>query len=241
MKRLVIFSLALMGGHRLDARYYSQIGQDEIAQQLLNDKANGVFVDIGAYDGIRYSNTAFFEKERGWTGICVEPLPHIFPQLVQNRSCICVNGCIAPRAGREPFLKITNTCPNGPEMLSGLVDQYQKKHAERVVFEVTQNRAHADIIEVECFNFNDLMMTHSMTTIDFLSIDTEGGERRILESIDYSRIDINVITVENPYDDKGIELLLASKGFIHVKKVEWDDIYQHQKYYRTINQPNSAK
>ena len=42
--------------------YYSQFNQDEIINTLLGNKKNGVFIDIGAYDGITFSNSYFFEK-----------------------------------------------------------------------------------------------------------------------------------------------------------------------------------
>jgi hypothetical protein len=54
---------------------YSQIGQDLEVLRKYKNKYNGYFVDIGASDGIIYSNTYLLEKRYGWKGICVEPLP----------------------------------------------------------------------------------------------------------------------------------------------------------------------
>ena len=46
-----------------DNCYKSQYGQDRILNEyIFHDKRNGVFIDIGAYDGVHYSNTYFFEK-----------------------------------------------------------------------------------------------------------------------------------------------------------------------------------
>ena len=45
-------------------KYYSQTRQDFIVDQLLCNKKNGFFLDIGANDGITFSNTYFFEKHR---------------------------------------------------------------------------------------------------------------------------------------------------------------------------------
>lgn len=53
--------------------YYSQFGQDKfLDQKIFKGKNSGFFLEIGADDGVRYSNTYFFEKFRGWQGICIE-------------------------------------------------------------------------------------------------------------------------------------------------------------------------
>ena len=36
---------------------------------------HGTFVDLGCYDGVTYSNTWYFERKLGWSGVCVEPEP----------------------------------------------------------------------------------------------------------------------------------------------------------------------
>ena len=36
------------------------------------NKENGFFIELGAYDGLIQSNTAFFEKSKNWTGILIE-------------------------------------------------------------------------------------------------------------------------------------------------------------------------
>jgi hypothetical protein len=88
-------------------KYYSQYGQDKFAhEKFFNNKKDGIFVDIGAHDGISYSNTYFFEKHLEWQGICIEPLPKVFEDLTTNRNCICINGCIADTTQQKKFLQV---------------------------------------------------------------------------------------------------------------------------------------
>ena len=68
--------------------YKSQHKQDEFVVNYFKGKKNGVFVDIGAHDGITLSNTYVLEKELGWTGICVEPMDHEYKKLTECRNCI---------------------------------------------------------------------------------------------------------------------------------------------------------
>ena len=64
--------------------YYSQDGQDKfLIEELFKDKKNGFYVDIGANDGVNLSNTKILE-DIGWDGVCVEPLPQSFNELLNK-------------------------------------------------------------------------------------------------------------------------------------------------------------
>jgi hypothetical protein len=56
-----------------------------------------------------------FERELGWTGLCIEPNPDVFPLLIKNRSAVCIQTAIAKRDGRLPFIKAQGYA----QMLSG--------------------------------------------------------------------------------------------------------------------------
>ena len=56
----------------------------------------GFFVDSGAHDGEIQSNTLFFERIRGWTGILIEPQPTIYQQLKRkHRKAFTLNACVS--------------------------------------------------------------------------------------------------------------------------------------------------
>ena len=63
----------------------SQIGQDIILdERIFKGKRNGVFVEVGALDGFGASNTYFFEKERDWSGLLIEPNPIEYNKMDNN-------------------------------------------------------------------------------------------------------------------------------------------------------------
>ena len=69
----------------------SQEGQDRIILDLFfrengEYKRGGIFIEVGAYDGVTISNTLLMERELGWTGLCLEPIPERFTQLRNNRN-----------------------------------------------------------------------------------------------------------------------------------------------------------
>ncbi len=211
-------------------QYYSQCGQDKLVNEnYFHDLKSGVFVDIGAHNGLTYSNTYFFEKELGWKGICVEPIPAVFNELKQNRNCICVQGCVADRSGEGQLLMITSPCVN-TQMLSGLIDKYDRKHVKRIKREVERCGGSYQEINVKCYLLNELLEQNSISHVNFLSIDTEGGEFDILSSIDFSRYQIDVITVEDNYGDSRFIPFLSEKGFNFVQKQEQDLIFVNKNF-----------
>jgi FkbM family methyltransferase len=199
--------------------YKSQFGQDKyVNEHFFKNKRDGIFVEIGAFDGISLSNTYFFEKELGWQGICVEPVQQKFNLLQKNRSCICIQGCISNFDGKALFAEVS-----GIEVLSGLSMKYDPRHVHRIQSEGGKIKYY----EVDCFTPKTIFEKFNMSHIDFLSIDTEGGEFDILSSINLKSIDIDVITVEVNYpDDKRIHDYLTSHGYQFVQQLGCDELYK---------------
>jgi FkbM family methyltransferase len=58
----------------------------------------GVFLEIGAKDGYSQSNTYHLERQQGWRGILIEPLPPLFERCRKGRPASkCFNfACVAP-------------------------------------------------------------------------------------------------------------------------------------------------
>ena len=61
---------------KLNLNGHSELPQDVDDLIFKNNLRNGFFLEAGATDGESGSNTLFFELERNWTGLLVEPLPY---------------------------------------------------------------------------------------------------------------------------------------------------------------------
>jgi len=202
--------------------FKSQYGQDEyLNSNIFKNKKNGVFVDIGAHNGVSLSNTYFFEKELDWTGLCVEPNPKIFHELCNNRSSININGCAWICNEKKIFRLIEGYS----EMLSGLVETYDSRHVDRIHRECIEKNSKYVDVNIDCYEINSLLSENGLFKVDLLSIDTEGSELKILESIDYDIFKIDVIIVENNYKDLSLQNFLLSKGYYLYDKIKIDDIY----------------
>jgi FkbM family methyltransferase len=209
-------------------KYYSQCGQDKfLNEKLFKQKQNGVFLDIGANDGVTLSNTYFFEKELGWKGICFEPLSEAFSKLQQSRSSLNINACASNEDKIDYFLSITGY----GEMLSGLKSNYDDRHLQRIEDTIKEYGGSKREIEVQCFDINKILKKHNYTEIDFISIDTEGNELEILKAIDFTQIHVKAITVENNYKDAKMALFLATQNFVKIKVLDADEVYVNKKYF----------
>ena len=82
----------------MTAKYHSQVGQDKfINEKVFRGLRNGYFVEIGAFDGVTFSNSYFFEKELGWKGICIEPMKKYYENIVRYQDM----QSLQPRRGRH--------------------------------------------------------------------------------------------------------------------------------------------
>lgn len=217
--------------------YVSQCGQDRIVNEyFFRNKRNGVFVDIGAHDGKSGSNTYFFEKELGWTGICFEPMPNVFEKLKKNRNCVCIEACVAKTEGIVPFVWVNS--PGGVDMLSGMLDTYDPRHWARMRTECREQGGTYTIVNMDAIRLDTVLQEHGIKKIDYLSVDTEGNELEILQSIDFDNIEILAISVENNYLDPAIRNFLISKGYVFsVHFMGFDELYIHKNYVQDFYAP----
>jgi FkbM family methyltransferase len=200
-------------------KYYSQFQQDKfIYENYFKDKLNGFFIDIGAYDGECDSNSLFFENI-GWDGVCIEPNPEMFQKLQQIRKCECLPYAVSDKNEITQFFQIKE----GPIVLSGLVNEFTQEAIERINEYDLETSQNFDYIDVECKTFDSIIKTFD---IDFLSLDTEGSELKILQSIDFNTYNIDIITVENNYYNHTFFNFLTPKGYQFITRLGCDELYK---------------
>ena len=198
-------------------------GQDVyVADTLPNNDDSRVFVEIGGHDGVTLSNTYYLERELGWQGTSVEPLPRAYGELTRNRNCITVNACIAEYDGETSFYAISG----GAEMLSGIPEKYDERHKRRIRRNLKRQKSTAEEITVPCYRLDTVLRQNRIDRIDYLSIDTEGGELDILKSIDLDALSVEIVSVENNYFTHDIEEYMSSRGYRMVGIAGVDEIYR---------------
>lgn len=183
----------------------SQLGADLWVLHELNELRDGYFVEFGAGDGRHLSNSWLLEAHYGWTGILAEPNATTHESLRANRP----NCTIDPRAVYRESGTTQTLVVSDIKELSALTEFAEHdRHADA--------RRGGEEIEVETVTLNQLLEDHEAPErINFMSIDTEGGELEILEGFDFSRHTVDLITVEHnfmPARD-AIHELLVDRGY----------------------------
>jgi FkbM family methyltransferase len=203
--------------------FYSQVGQDrQLYERFFKDRRGGVFVDVGAYDGVTFSNTLFFERFMGWTGLCVEPLAGAFAKLAAARTAHCEQVCVSDFEGEADFVECD--AAEAGQMLSGLAADMDPRQTELMRIVATRTTT----VRVSVTRLAALLDKHGLFDIDYCSIDTEGSEMRILADLDFGRYRINLLTVENNYDDPGMIELMRAKGYDCLARLRQDYVFKRR-------------
>ncbi len=199
---------------------YSQFGQDLAVLRECNNKRNGYFIEAGASDGICLSNTYLLEKEFGWKGICVEPIPAVFSELVKNRpGSKCVDTVLFSESGKEVKFDVAA----GFSLVSGVSDYIGDMWSKKIGSNKKQiTLKTTTLMEV-------LEKAEAPKFIDYLSLDTEGTEYEILKNFDFSKYTFGFIDVEHNYIETTrmqIRNLLTKNGYTFIGPNSVDDRYK---------------
>jgi FkbM family methyltransferase len=204
-------------------QFYSQYGQDQfLIEKVFKRKKDGIFIDIGAYDGVELSNTFFFEKELNWKGICIEPNPRVFEQLKKNRSCVSINCGVSDVSDTVEFISVSGW----GIMLSGIFNFFDNRHIKRINQAITEHGGGKELIDISVLPLSHIFEQYNLKIIDYCSIDVEGGEMQVLKSIDFSKIQISVFTIENNNGTGIVMDFLKPLGYSLIARIGADEIYE---------------
>jgi len=155
--------------------FYSERGEDRTIASVLSNEVPSFFVDVGAYDGIKDSNTYYFEL-MGWKGICVEPHPHYFPICAKNRpNSRCLNLAAWEEDGHS--MEFYGTIPGGASRI-GRLDELKK------TLELYPEIKVGDPIRVQTRTLDSIFREHEIPRgFGLLSIDVEGTEMNVLRGL----------------------------------------------------------
>lgn len=198
-------------------QYYGQLLEDKyIHERYFPRLRKGTFLELGAFDGITYSNTKFFEDTLGWSGVLIEAHPGAYRTLVQTRPRCKVYHCaISTRDGDIEF--IVNQ--NGP--VSSVKEFTSDLHRRN-----WHDRNLTSVVRVPSRPLSSVLHEANVNRIDFWSLDVEGGELEVLKSMDWS-IPVYLICIETqePGRKKECDAILTANGFQFSETLHHNDIW----------------
>jgi hypothetical protein len=201
-------------------QFHSEYGQDKwLHENIFNGKRDGVFIEVGALDGILHSNTLFFERELGWVGALVEANPEQFCKILRCGRNIVPVLAACGRSGMANFSIVPAVAGWG-----GIRDTMEEKHLQRIS---AVSPATTDFMIPSISLDSVIAMLSKETGIDYVSIDVEGAEPDVIENsmlIDSDRI--GVVGIENNYETELSEKAMNKKGFKKFHRLGVDDFYR---------------
>lgn len=179
---------------------YSQNGEQKIITDFFAGRV-GRFLDVGAYDGLTFSNTRRL-LELGWHGVLVEPSPKVIPGLRRNvaefddRACV-FECAIGDSNGRVKFFDN-----------AGAVATTSRDHVLKWSVQTTFDEC--DVLSMT----PELLLDLVGTDFDFVSIDTEGTNMMLVKLFPWHRLPgCRLVCVEHDSADKSILEILEPFGF----------------------------
>ena len=199
--------------------YYGQFSTDLLIELYFQNKKVGSCVEVGAANGVRGSNTLYFER-LGWRALCVEPNPEYIKEIEKNRKEYVQYAC-SSKNDRDVLFTIFDIGKNNiMSSVSGL------KPDKRLVEQHSNIINKSYQIKVKTKTLDDILKEKSFKKdIDFITIDTEGTELEVLKGLDLDYWNIDLLVVENNYNDSDIEQYLKSCGYIKDARWKINDFY----------------
>ena len=182
-----------------------QYGENEILRTFFNGQRGGMVVDVGAADGVTHSNSLMLIEEYGWSGLLVEPLPSHLEVLRRihrdNPKVTIVESAVGYQCG---------TVQLHPHGQISTIKPAWKANAERA-----HVAKYGRPIDVACSPLADILAAHSVVRIDFLTVDCEGADWDVLDTLDWQRWTPRLICTEgrNPPVDRCA--WMAQRGYTH--------------------------
>ena len=192
--------------------YYSQMNQDKFIEKFFRNQAprSKGFVEVGAFDGVHYSNVRRLHEKYGWRGLSIEPVSKNFAKLsdsYRNSSVHCVRAAVGNQ-DKVTHINVS-TYPHLPDWGSDVAslksDEMQRwTDSYRAVWSQE---------EVELKTLTTLLDENKVQELDLLSVDAEGLGLEVLEGLDFKRFRPQLIVIEYGNERQEIVNMLAGQGY----------------------------
>lgn len=164
----------------LRTRSFAQHELDRKLAPYLSDIEDGFFVEAGANDGLKHSNTLYFEIYHGWDGLLIEAVPELYEQCRENRPACRVEHCALvaedyPHETVEVEHLDLWSVVNDPSIPN------RDKHVAMGKQFVSDDAR--TVVNVPAHPLSDVLENYGIDHVDFLSLDVEGYEEQVLRGL----------------------------------------------------------
>jgi FkbM family methyltransferase len=182
-------------------QFYGQFNPqvDQILyERYFSNKMNGISIEAGAFDGIFENSTYFFNKNFNWKTINIEPLPHIYKNLVKNRisnNDINLNIALSDKNGSD-IITVYNMYNYGINNTNASL-----KHLEQHKLYLKNNSIDFQEFNVITKTYKILIEELKITELDLFVLDVEGFETNVIDGMIDCDILPKVFVIEHGHRD----------------------------------------
>lgn len=201
----------------------SQLSIQEQIEKTFRKKPSVFFVQVGSNDGVQGDPIhGLITKSKEWTGMFIEPVGLYFQRLKHNYEnadrFIFENVAIGTERETKRFYYVLEEAKTEFDDLPYWYNQlgsFDKNH----ILKQLGDRLEPYIVEeeIECFPIQEIFDRNNVKTIDFLHIDTEGFDYKVLSQVDFDRYKPLIVLYEHVHlsadDREKAKLLLKTSGY----------------------------
>lgn len=196
--------------------YYSQIGQDRFfIENIIYKAKGGRFLDVGAHDGIKTSNTYTLESELDWTGVCIEANLQLAEQCKSNRPGSMTIHAAVWSEEKEVVFELPSSGNDFLSRIGGISHNV--------------NYFAADFQQTKTFSMIaqplSKLLGPGVHHFNYFSLDIEGAELEALKGIDWNVTSFDYIALEFGHRNdflKEIVDYLATKNYLLYRINDFD-------------------
>lgn len=196
---------------------YKRCREKMVLDSALRKIGDGAFfIQVGSNDGTAGDPLRRWIISRGWCGVMIEPVPHIFKRLQErykdNKSITLLDVAIAPEGNNLKFY----TIPEDIEIQLG--EKLPRWHNQLSSFKRDNLVNHLDgklerfvyALDVPTITLTELVQSYSINSIDVLHIDAEGFDYEVFATFPLAELKPRVLIIEHKHmSSKNLDDLLS--------------------------------
>jgi len=200
--------------------HFGEFGEDIFINRIFKNKKSGKYIDVGCYHPFKGSLTAKLYK-KNWNGINIDLSKTSIDlfKMVRGRD-INLNVAVSNFDGETSYYE--NSPINQQNSLSKINNQQTE-------------------IKIKCRTLNSIIQQNNLDNFDYLNIDVEGSELKVIQGINLTKYHPNLITIENndllprDYYKDDVYKILTSNNYVFINRIGVTNFFLDEKLVNNIS------